>query len=241
MVKSVRLLLDAMEKEEMHYPLHLGVTEAGEGEDGRIKSAVGIGTLLADGIGDTIRVSLSEAPEAEIPVARKLVDYITARAGHPSIRGEKAEGYDALRMERRPSLAVGNIGGGKVPVTIADRTDGKEPTADYTLTHDAEGHAFITASNEPSKRFPLFGTDELDRLATCSAEQKFLQLSYAELNERVWTALSQTQGWLSSSPHSTSTPWANVGHSSTHCSTAIAPYRSLCGSPTTTHSSKICS
>ena len=194
MVKSVRLLLDAMEKEEMHYPLHLGVTEAGEGEDGRIKSAVGIGTLLADGIGDTIRVSLSEAPEAEIPVARKLVDYITARAGHPAIRGEKAEGYDALRMERRPSLAVGNIGGGKVPVTIADRTDGKEPTADYTLTHDAEGHAFISASNEPSKRFPLFSTDELDRLAACSAEQKFLQLSYAELNERVWTALSQTQG-----------------------------------------------
>lgn len=194
MVKSVRLLLEAMEKENMHYPLHLGVTEAGEGEDGRIKSAVGIGTLLADGIGDTIRVSLSEAPEAEIPVARKLVDYITARAGHPAIRGEKAEGYDALRMERRPSLAVGNIGGGKVPVTIADRTDGKEPTADYTLTHDAEGHAFITASNEPSKRFPLFGTDELDRLAACSAEQKFLQLSYAELNERVWTALLQTRG-----------------------------------------------
>ena len=194
MVKSVRLLLEAMDKENMHYPLHLGVTEAGEGEDGRIKSAVGIGTLLADGIGDTIRVSLSEAPEAEIPVARKLVDYITARAGHPAIRGEKAEGYNALRMERRPSLAVGNIGGGKVPVTIADRTDGTEPTADYTLTHDAEGHAFISVSNEPSKRFPLFGTDELDQLAACSAEQKFLQLSYTELNERVWTALLQTQG-----------------------------------------------
>lgn len=194
MVHAYRMLTAAMYAEGMEYPLHLGVTEAGNGIEGRIKSAVGIGALLADGIGDTIRVSLSEAPEAEIPVARKLVDYITARAGHPAIRGEKAEGYDALNMERRPSLAVGNIGGGKVPVTIADRTDGKEPTADYTLTHDAEGHAFITASNEPSKRFPLFSTDELDRLAACSAEQKFLQLSYAELNERVWTALSQTQG-----------------------------------------------
>ena len=76
MVKSVRLLVEAMDKEDMHYPLHLGVTEAGEGEDGRIKSAVGIGALLTEGIGDTIRVSLSEEPECEIPVARKLVELI---------------------------------------------------------------------------------------------------------------------------------------------------------------------
>ena len=74
MVTSVRLLVKAMDKEDMHYPLHLGVTEAGEGEDGRIKSAVGIGALLSEGIGDTIRVSLSEEPENEIPVAKKLVD-----------------------------------------------------------------------------------------------------------------------------------------------------------------------
>ena len=73
MVTSVRLLVKAMDKEDMHYPLHLGVTEAGEGEDGRIKSAVGIGALLSEGIGDTIRVSLSEEPENEIPVAKKLV------------------------------------------------------------------------------------------------------------------------------------------------------------------------
>ena len=76
MVKSVRLLVEAMDKENMHYPLHLGVTEAGEGEDGRIKSAVGIGALLTEGIGDTIRVSLSEEPECEIPVAKKLVCFI---------------------------------------------------------------------------------------------------------------------------------------------------------------------
>ena len=76
MVKTVRLLVETMDREDMHYPLHLGVTEAGEGEDGRIKSAVGIGALLTEGIGDTIRVSLSEEPEAEIPVARKLVDLI---------------------------------------------------------------------------------------------------------------------------------------------------------------------
>ena len=76
MVQSVRLLVQAMDKEDMHYPLHLGVTEAGEGEDGRIKSAVGIGALLTEGIGDTIRVSLSEEPECEIPVARKMVESI---------------------------------------------------------------------------------------------------------------------------------------------------------------------
>ena len=76
MVKSVRLLVAAMDKEDMHYPLHLGVTEAGEGEDGRIKSAVGIGALPTEGIGDTIRVSLSEEPECEIPVAKRLVSFI---------------------------------------------------------------------------------------------------------------------------------------------------------------------
>ena len=96
------------------------MTEAGDGEDGRIKSAVGIGTLLADGIGDTIRVSLSEAPEAEIPVARKLVDYITNREGHTPIKGKTYPHFDFLRMERRKSKIIGNIGGNNVPVTIAN-------------------------------------------------------------------------------------------------------------------------
>lgn len=85
MVETVKLLVDTMDKEGMAYPLHLGVTEAGNDDEGRIKSAVGIGTLLAMGIGDTIRVSLSEAPEREIPVARMLRDYITAREGHPEL------------------------------------------------------------------------------------------------------------------------------------------------------------
>lgn len=85
MVQTVRLLVKEMDKEGMNFPLHLGVTEAGDGEDGRIKSAVGIGTLLAEGIGDTIRVSLSEDPECEIPVAIKLRDYILQREGHEPI------------------------------------------------------------------------------------------------------------------------------------------------------------
>ncbi len=81
MIETVRLLVKEMDREGMAFPIHLGVTEAGEGEDGRIKSAIGIGALLAEGIGDTIRVSLSEAPEREIPVARKLVDYAATSAG----------------------------------------------------------------------------------------------------------------------------------------------------------------
>lgn len=85
MTETVRLLVEAMEKEGMDYPLHLGVTEAGDAEDGRIKSALGIGALLSEGIGDTIRVSLSEPPENEIPVAALLRDYITSRAGHAPI------------------------------------------------------------------------------------------------------------------------------------------------------------
>ena len=88
MVRSVRLLVAQMDKEDMHYPLHLGVTEAGEGEDGRIKSALGIGALLADGIGDTIRVSLSEDPEAEIPVARHLANHFAGLEGHLIIPGK---------------------------------------------------------------------------------------------------------------------------------------------------------
>lgn len=118
MVRSVRLLVAEMDREDMHYPLHLGVTEAGEGEDGRIKSAVGIGALLADGIGDTIRVSLSEEPEAEIPVAKHLVRYIRRKQRHLLVPGVQAKNFDYLRPERRKTQAVGPIGGTQPPVVI---------------------------------------------------------------------------------------------------------------------------
>ena len=111
MVRSVRLLVAMMEKEGMYYPLHLGVTEAGEGEDGRIRSCVGIGALLHDGIGDTIRVSLSEEPEAEIPVARHLVEYITGRRGKLNPETPTYEGFDYINPERRNGIK---------PVVVAD-------------------------------------------------------------------------------------------------------------------------
>lgn len=124
MVRSVRLLVAEMDREDMHYPLHLGVTEAGEGEDGRIKSAVGIGALLADGIGDTIRVSLSEEPEAEIPVAKHLVRYIRRKQGHLFVPGVQAKNFDYLRPERRKTQAVGPIGGTQPPVVIVSEVQG---------------------------------------------------------------------------------------------------------------------
>jgi len=100
MTETVRRLVAAMDAEDMHFPLHLGVTEAGDGEDGRVKSAVGIGSLLADGIGDTIRVSLSEAPEAEIPVARHIVQIIKDIAAEPEAVGTVAPDYDPFSPVR---------------------------------------------------------------------------------------------------------------------------------------------
>ena len=109
----------------MAFPLHLGVTEAGDGEDGRIKSALGIGALLSDGLGDTIRVSLSEAPEAEIPVARKLVDYILARENHPFIPEKNRRNSIISPLHAVKQKAVRNIGGDNLPVVIAERLEGE--------------------------------------------------------------------------------------------------------------------
>lgn len=121
MVRSVRLLVNEMDKEDMHYPLHLGVTEAGEGDDGRIISSVGIGALLQDGLGDTVRVSLSEEPEREIPVSRKLCQHIVQRSHTNVITARMAPDFDYLAPSRRPTRKVGIIGGGQVPVVVADR------------------------------------------------------------------------------------------------------------------------
>ena len=119
MVEAVRRLVDAMDKEDMHFPLHLGVTEAGFGEDGRIKSAVGIGALMSQGLGDTIRVSLSEEPELEVPVANKLVQYIAQREGHAPINGHYSRLFNPLLPQRRPTPCVASMVGGKNPVVIA--------------------------------------------------------------------------------------------------------------------------
>ncbi len=118
MVHTVRLLVQKMHEEDMAYPLHLGVTEAGEGEDGRIRSAVGIGTLLVDGIGDTIRVSLTEEPMKEIPVAETIINYVTRLSNHEPIKGEEVKFYSPYAYKRRKSFAITNIGGQNLPIVI---------------------------------------------------------------------------------------------------------------------------
>ncbi|WP_179850582.1 flavodoxin-dependent (E)-4-hydroxy-3-methylbut-2-enyl-diphosphate synthase, partial [Candidatus Pelagibacter communis] len=115
-----RLLVNRMDSEGMDYPLHLGVTEAGEGEDGRIKSAVGIGTLLEDGLGDTIRVSLTEEPEYEIPVANLLVDRYEKRKDHASIPNMRYPQLSPFEYKKRETNPVKNIGGDYVPRVVAD-------------------------------------------------------------------------------------------------------------------------
>jgi len=121
MVQAYRLLVEKLEEEGLRpYPLHLGVTEAGEAEDGRIKSAVGIGTLLEDGLGDTVRVSLTEAPEFEIPVAQKLVDRYINRKKHAPIPFVEKNPINPYIYKRRPTTDVHTIGGSNVPRVVAD-------------------------------------------------------------------------------------------------------------------------
>jgi (E)-4-hydroxy-3-methylbut-2-enyl-diphosphate synthase len=120
MVQAVRLLVKKMQSEDMHYPLHLGVTEAGEGDDGRIKSAVGIGALLADGIGDTIRISLTENPEEEIPVAKKIVDHLSERDKQKPIKPLSYYPQNPYEYQRRRTIPVFNTGGRNHPVVVGD-------------------------------------------------------------------------------------------------------------------------
>ena len=214
MVRSVRLLVAETEKEDMNYPLHLGVTEAGEGEDGRIKSAVGIGALLNDGIGDTIRVSLSEEPECEIPVAKYLARYIRQKKGHIIVPAETSKDFDYLRPERRKTKAVENIGGENVPVVIATRNAKEQnaevastlPTPDYIYVNDTlptklkSGQKYIIDYNAyielaakgelPSENvFPIFPTPAIPFIGTVKSKMKFLVLKYGTPSEEFLACL----------------------------------------------------
>ena len=207
MVRTVRLLVDEMDRNDMHYPLHLGVTEAGEGEDGRIKSAVGIGALLADGIGDTIRVSLSEEPEAEIPVARHLVDYIIKREGHLMVPATASPDFDWLRPERRKTRAAGGIGGSNVPVVIASLPNGQTPTAvefgadttpDYIYCGSSlpanrkEGQKYIVDFNAytgAKDTYPIFPYNATPFISSVKADVKFLVLQLGAPSEEYLACL----------------------------------------------------
>ena len=163
MVTTVRLLVKTMDAEDMHYPLHLGVTEAGEGEDGRIKSAVGIGAVLTEGIGDTIRVSLSEEPECEIPVARKLVDMIQECA--------------ALREEAEASIKDDTI------TLTLDAPDWetlqlKAAMAVGALLIDKKAHQLIITTPSSSLVPPSSSLNELSDAILQAARIKFTKTEY---------------------------------------------------------------
>ena len=207
MVRTVRLLVDEMDRNDMHYPLHLGVTEAGEGEDGRIKSAVGIGALLADGIGDTVRVSLSEEPEAEIPVALHLVDYITKHEGHLMVPATASPDFDWLRPERRKTRAAGGIGGSNVPVVIAslpngqtaiDAEFGADTTPDYIYCGSSlpanrkEGQKYIVDFNAytgAKDTYPIFPYNATPFISSVKADVKFLVLQLGAPSEEYLACL----------------------------------------------------
>ncbi|WP_018109390.1 4-hydroxy-3-methylbut-2-en-1-yl diphosphate synthase [Bacteroides propionicifaciens] len=204
MVQTVRLLVRELERENMSFPLHLGVTEAGEGEDGRIKSALGIGTLLADGYGDTIRVSLSEAPEREIAVAQKLVDHILTRQNHSLIKAEVATEFNYFEPSRRKTHEVKNIGGHLVPVVISDRLDGSFVTdknfiPDYLFVGDKlpkvrESSAYILDAlhwQGDKNSYPAFTTSQIKLLIETEVDLKFLFISLPELTEDIISMLKK--------------------------------------------------
>lgn len=149
MVTTVRRLVRVMAEEGIAYPLHLGVTEAGDAEDGRIKSAVGIGALLADGIGDTVRVSLAESPENEIPVAKELVEYVALRKDAPAIEGVVAGDFNYEEPVRRKTRSFGIIGGENVPVVVGGEVEDKDIASDIA----ADLMPVATVDNANDARF----------------------------------------------------------------------------------------
>lgn len=207
MVRAVRLLVKQMGKEKMNFPLHLGVTEAGEGEDGRIKSAVGIGTLLLEGIGDTLRVSLSEDPEAEIPVAQSIIAYVEEKAKLPILEQASSPHYNPFDPSRRKIMAFHKFGENNVPVVISDRTAIEndrvleippEILPDYLYIGNKNPDQYekqiplIVDYDSFKKRpetYPLFTLQEKEAWLNYHTTPDFIRLTYRELVEELFSDL----------------------------------------------------
>lgn len=163
MVQAYRLLVNRMEEEGMNYPLHLGVTEAGDGEDGRIKSSVGIGTLLEDGLGDTIRVSLTEEPEFEIPVCRKLVERYSSRPGHMPIPEVYEITYNPFEYDRRKTRETDRLGNHHVPAVIlsldAKKFQKPDSLAEIQYTYNPELDKWNIGDTAPD--FIYLGSEDI--------------------------------------------------------------------------------
>ncbi len=161
MVQAYRLLVNKMTNAGMNYPLHLGVTEAGDGEDGRIKSALGIGALLEDGLGDTIRVSLTEEPEAEVPVAIALAERYENRHGHNPIKETETIVHNPFEYEKRKSFAAASVGGNNIVKVAADLSRSSLSYPDFEsigYKYSAETDKWIMS--ETAADFAFFGNNK---------------------------------------------------------------------------------
>ena len=185
MVHVVRLLVDEMEAADLHYPLHLGVTEAGDGEDGRVKSAVGIGSLLADGIGVTIRVSLSEDPELEVPVGRALVAYTRQRRDAEAINAVESSKLNRYEYNRRKTTPVGNIGGENAPVVVVNKDGGFATLPDYLLIENK-----IKASD--GTLYDIFDNAEFLAKESFDSNKVFVRMCFSDINEVTISKLKAT-------------------------------------------------
>ncbi len=183
MIQANRLLVEKMRKRDMNYPLHIGVTEAGNNIEGRIKSALGIGALLLDGIGDTIRVSLTEKPENELPVAMKITNYIKERQNAEKLPEINTDFFSPYSFSRRQTYQINNIGGNKIPVVIVNGTDSEiefsEFLPDYVLTTKREAGDFMMYDFQTIINFSEW--DKNSRCIPLTSPEDYLK-NYKNLN-----------------------------------------------------------
>lgn len=201
MVYTVRLLNYKMRLEDMKYPFHLGVTEAGEGEDGRIKSAVGIGALLGDGIGDTIRISLTERPVKEIPVAIKLVNHFRSYEFHEPITAPLVAQTNPFEYERRSTRPALNMGGKQLPVVVADLGD--RSLREMIPIRGKLVPDFFLSENRildiKGEEYPIITLDEYLFESTRWGRMKFIRTSkqefdsFMDMHPEIITKLKQTR------------------------------------------------
>jgi len=185
LVYTVRLMNYKMRLEEMKYPFHIGVTEAGEGVDGRIRSAVGIGALLIDGIGDTIRVSLTEKPENEIPFAKKLIDVIEKRKGHEKIEAPEFAQINPFEYERRYGRPVRKIGNRRPPVVIAS-LNGNKVIEITNLNGKMEPDYYFDGKsiiNKKDRKFPILTLEDYLYNDIYQSSHRFIRTTRSEFIE----------------------------------------------------------
>ena len=183
MIQAYRLMVQRMQEFGYYFPLHLGVTEAGEGEDGRAKSAVGIGTLLSEGVGDTIRVSLTEDPELEIPVAHKLIEISQSKILYDTSIQVWENQTDPFSIGRFSSLTLKNVGGGQEPIVISSQqfqNENESQSPDYFYSKEG---SFLVSNFDQAIQIPAVFIESRDEADSFPINEKFLDNSLIVLTD----------------------------------------------------------